>query len=310
MPKHLTRTTRTVRRSRTGFTLIEMLVVLVILGIVGASIMSILNRQQRFYRDAGETLNVRRELRGAATLLPTEVRSLSLPGEDIISASATALYFRATIGSSIICDKAAGSVLSFDIPPTTLANHKLSAWYSKPEPGDRLWIFDDFTDPGAEDDRWAEYTLVSMVQNTSACHGTGHPYASQGLDPPGQKPRWTITVSPALEASITRGAVIRFTREVRYQLYQPSGSDHHYLGYQQLVNGSWTSMEPVAGPFTETGVQFTYYTTGGAVTTNPSEIARVDVRLDAAGQSAALAERKGIPFRDSLSLRIGVRNLY
>lgn len=310
MPQPLSRR-RSIRRSRrSGFSILEVLIVLVILAIVGSSVISILNRQQRFYRDAGETLTVRRELRGAASLLPTEVRSISLPDVDIQTASATELHFRATIGSAIICDKGAGPVLTFDIPPTNLANHVLTAWYSKPEPGDQAWIFDDFTDAGAQDDAWRPYTIISVAPNTTACHGAGHPYTHPTLDAPGTKPRWRITVSTGLEPTIVRGAAVRFTREVRYQLYQPAGSDNFYLGYQQMVNGSWTAMQPVAGPFNESGVEFSYFTAGGIATNTPAQIARVDVRLDASGQRAVLAERNGIPMRDSLSLRIGVRNLY
>ena len=309
---------------RAGFTLVEVLIVLTILGIVGASLMTMITRQQRFYRDTSASLVVRRELRGGASLLPTEMRAIARRGTradnpnvegDILSMNATAIVFRATFGSSIICEKPAGDFTTFSVPPTGLAHHTLTSWYETPGPGDQVAIFNEGPLPGAEDDDWVYATIDAVTESATACSPS--PYMDPILDPPATKRRYTITVTPAtwvgaaLPAAIQTGAVVRFLRDTRYHLYQPSGSTRWFLGYQQRVNGAWTNSAAVAGPFEESaanGLRFQYYDTTGAATIATAAVSRVDVLLKGKADFASTAERRGTPFADSLMFRIGIRN--
>lgn len=312
------------RRGPAGFTLVEVLIVLTILGIVGASLVTMITRQQRFYRDTSASLVVRRELRGGASLLPSEMRAISAHGNrdstesDITARSTTNLEFRATIGSSIICEKPAGPFLAFSVPPTNLAHHTLTSWYETPVAGDEVAIFNEGPLAGAEDDNWVYGTVVSVTESNSACYPS--PYMDDTDDAPALKPRHTITVLPKaplvmLPADIETGAVVRFLRRVRYRLYQPSGSTRWYLGYQQrLTGGVWTNTAAVAGPFeasSSNGLRFQYYDVSGNLVTGASlnkEISRVDVMLKGTADFASAQERRGTPFRDSLMFRIGIRN--
>ena len=305
------------RPGRAGFSLVEVLVALTMLGIVGAALIATITRQQQFYRDASGTMTVRRELRSGASILPTELRSVSRAGNvagtqtDILETTERRMRFRATTGSSIICEKGAGIVTSFVIPPPNLARHTLTAWYEMPAVGDQVAIFNEGPLTGAEDDDWHYATIVGVSTSTSACFPS--PYMDDVLDAPASKPRYRITVAAlgGLPADIKVGAVVRFLREVQYQLYQPSGSNRWFLGYQQQVNNTWTAMAPVAGPYRgpgEDGLRFQFYDTTGAVTADRDRISRVDVMLKGQADRAVARERRGTPFRDSLLFRIGVRN--
>lgn len=300
---------------RRGFTLVELLFTITLLGMVGAALISLLTHQQRFYRDASSTVNVRRELRGAASLLPTEVRALSSSGEDVLEMNPSSFAFRANIGSSMICDRSTMTPGTFLLPPQGLkAGNALSSWYAAPAAGDAVFVFDEGAATGAEDDSWFATTVVSMVVATSGCHPS--PYMDASDDAPGLKPRWLVTVLPTLPATVRVGAGVRFARPVRYQLYQPSGSSRWYVGYQQSVSGVWTGLEPVGGPLLgggsggAPGLNFQYYDTLGATATMATRTAlsRVDVALRAVSGSPRALPGRQSPFSDSLLFRIGIRN--
>ena len=91
-------------------------------------------------------------------------------------------------------------------------------------------------------------------------------------------------------------------------------SDAAIGGYEEHDGTSWSAREPIAGPLTGgTDARFSYYDTLGVARTpnTPTvrtSIARVDVRLQASGQSDVLRLRGGEPLQDSLNFRIGIRN--
>lgn len=297
-------------RRRRGVTLVETLIVLTILGVVGGAIFSMLSRQQRFYRDANETITVRRELRLGASLLPMDARGISTSGGDVLQMQTNRFTFRATIGSGIACQVGATSLV---LPPTNLSRHTLTSWYTPPVAGDTIFVFDEDSLTGAEDDKWRKLAVSAIGTNTAAC--VGPPYAQLVADAPALKPRWQITVGGGtVPATVRTGAVVRITRPVRYELYQ-AGSGSWYLGYQEFRAGSWSVIEPVAGPFRPPGVgiadgvRFAYYDTLGAVTTNPMALARVDVALRAQSAARSSMEYQGQPLSDSLLFRIGIRNI-
>lgn len=288
---------------------------LTILGIVGAALISLLTRQQRFYRDASNTVSVRRELRGAASLLPSEVRAVSSVGQDVLEMDPTSFAFRANIASSVICERSAGSPESFHLPPRDLAaGNTLSSWYELPTAGDEVFVFDEGDKTGAEDDSWFSTTVVSISQVASGCHPS--PFTDATADAPALKSRWLVTVSPALPATVRVGAGLRFTRPVRYKLYQPSGSTRWYVGYQQKLNGVWGAAEPVGGPLlgesgaAGQGLAFQYYDTLGATATMATRTAlsRVDIALRAVSTAPRALQARREAFGDSLLFRVGIRN--
>ena len=293
-------------RGRRGITLIELLMTITILAIVGAALSSILTRQQRFYRDAAETVTVRRELRGGASLLPTDLRAISTAGGDLLAAGPTEFTMRATIGSAVVCAKGATSL---DLVPTGLTTHTLAAWYLPPQGGDTVFVFDDGTETGAGDDVWRQTAITGVA--TSATYCAASPYIAAVDD---ALPRTRISLDSAVSATVQVGAVVRITRPVRYTLVQPTAASDWYLGYAEHTGTAWSAVEPIAGPLTSTnGLQFVYQDTLGAALTPSTptlrtRVARVGVNIRATGRTDALRARGGQPLLDSLTFHVGVRN--
>lgn len=298
---------------RRGFTFVEVLVVLVVLGIVGTAVSAMLTRQMRFYREAGEVVTVRRELRTGASLLPSDARAISTVGGDVLAMQPHRFAFRATIGSAVVCEK---GVTTLDLPPTNLAYHTLTSWYTMPRAGDTLFVFDEGPLAGAEDDSWKPFEVGTIGPNNSACGGA--PFTDPTADPPATKLRWRVTLAggAAVPADVRVGAVIRFTRRVQYRLYQPSGSSGWYLGYQEQAGDGWSAAEAVSGPYMAPASggdapSFRYFGGDGtelASSAPGTALTRVDVALRARADRAHTQERRGVPMQDSLLFRIGVRN--
>lgn len=306
------------RRVRRGITLAELLVVMTLLGIVGTALVRTLTKQQQSYKDSARTATMRRELRLGGMMLPQDVRSISSSGGDVLEMDEDKFGFLGTYGSSVICARTA---TSFDILPTNLVNHTLTSWTTPPKVGDTVFVYNDSLLAGAEDDVWQKLAIVSLDPNTSTCPGA--PYADPVLDAPATKPRFRVRIiSPSgggLSDSVKVGSVVRFTRPMRYQLFQSSNSGSWYLGYSEYGNGTWTSPEAVAGPYRQfiagdgrpSGLQFRYYdSTGTRLNSIASKlsVSRLDVYLRAAGGASSVTERNGALMTDSTLFRIGLRN--
>lgn len=338
-------------RRRAGFTLIELMVSLVMFGIVSGIILGMIRAQQRFYRGATEVIDIRSQLRQAAAVIPLDLRSVStvssvLPagspyqpsvlGSDISYMDDKELRFRATIGSGVVCNVAAGNVVT--TTPTTLASGAvLTSWYTTPAINDTLFIFDPGALSGAVDDQWRPYSITNITTATNTCPGS--PLLTAGASPAGDDNRlkWSFTLAPvggspaALPASIAAGTMIRFTRSVVYGLYEaPANSGNWYLGTKTIATtlagviptaGAMApSFEPIAGPYrawtnggATNGLAITYYDSTNTVTNNAAAVARVDIKLRGqgfeVGNAASNASRKnGEKFIDSLQLSIAIRN--
>jgi len=110
---------------------------------------------------------------------------------------------------------------------------------------------------------------------------------------------------------------MRFFKRVHYSVYQ-AADGKWYLGFFDCKTGRvpvCNTLQPLAGPFQPyavsgtSGVQFAYYDSTGAVTTNRSLVARVSlvVRGQGAGQ-LNLTGDGATTFRDSLRIEVGLRN--
>lgn len=306
--------THTTSRPRRGFTLAEMLVSITILAIVGGAVFRVIVKQQQSYKDSTRTAAMQRELRLTGSFLPAEMRSASSAGLDVKSMQEDAVVFLANIGSGIVCDRS--GVAQIILPPLNTAHVTTTNWYTQPVAGDSLFIYDEGMLKGSEDDAWVRRSIVS-IGNSNACPGA--PSTDAALD--AGKPRWHVNVSGgALPDSVKTGAVVRFARPVRYQLYQsPSVTRDWYVGFQEYVNGSWSAIDAVGGPFrpfqsgdaNPSGLQFRYYDSLGVrlyPADNPSRLSRIDVFLRTNAGLAAVTERRPNDLRDSVLMRVGLRN--
>ena len=300
------------RGTRAGFSIIEILITIMILGIVGAALTRVMVKQQQSYRDTSNEANMQRELRLTSSMLPADLRSMSSSGADVLEMAEDKVAFLATIGSGIVCAKVGNTHVI--IPPLNTAALTTTNWYSQPMNGDTIFMYNDSLGKGSDDDVWTRRP-VANITTSAAC--PGGPYTDPTAD--AGKPRWMIGVGGlGIPDSVRIGAVVRFARPVRYQIYQaPSGK--WYVGYQEYVNGGWTAIEAVGGPYNRfqpgdvlpTGLQFRYFDSLGTRLTSFAQrldVARIDVYLRTSAGLASVTERRPNTLKDSVMMRIAVRN--
>lgn len=303
-------------RNRAGLTLAELLVVLTIFGILATSVTRVMVKQQQSYKDASKQASMQRELRLAGSALPAEMRSTSSAGLDIVDMQEGEITFLSNIGSGVTCGYPTSN--SFLLPPLLAYELTLTNWYTQPLAGDTVFIYDDGPLSGSEDDLWLRRQITAVTPRpASDCPGAPytHPTGDAG------KTRWLITVGGGpLPATLGLGTVVRFSRPVRYRLYQGTGSDW-FMGYQEYITAGWTAIEPVGGPFqafqagdgNPSGLQLRYFdSTGVRLTGNSAlerqSVSRIDVFLRTNAGLAAVTERRPKDVRDSLMMRVAVRN--
>lgn len=329
----LTRSTRV--RPRPGFTLTELMVSLVMFGVVSGIIMGLVRSQQRFYRGATEIIDVRSQLRQAAAILPLDLRSVStvsqvapggspynpsVLGSDIKTMTDKEVWFRATIGSGVVCE-VAGNAIAVAPEGVLARGNVLTSWYTPPAVGDTAFVFDYGGGPGAGDDQWWPYIIAPIADSNLPCAGSTMLLAGDAGKVKKQFVLTAVPPSPAvLPTSVKAGAVVRFTRSVAYGLYQ-SGSSW-FLGYKgpDAATGGMSQWQPVSGPYRAyapggptNGLQFLYFDSLGVATADPNAVSRIDVKLRGEGvetRNAAsyTSQKNRTVFTDSLLLSIAIRN--
>ena len=308
------------RVPRDGFTLAELMLVLVLLGMIMGTMITILTRQQRFYRSAADVMNTRGGLRDAIAGLPADLRGVSPTAGDFYSLSDHVVEFRSTTGSSILC--AMTGVSTILIPPVkTTRDNVLTTWSALPVVGDSVFVYDDSLSSAAFDDEWRAYAIAAITPVSGLL---GCPISSgyvQGTDT--SQSSYSITLTAPYARTIKRGAPIRFYRRVHYELYQ--GADGlWYLGFYDCVSSRATpcnALQPASGPFrpysssspATSGLLFSYFDSTGtelaALTSSAAQVARIRVAFR--GQTRAAASLRGQPtgvYYDSLIAEVGLRN--
>jgi prepilin-type N-terminal cleavage/methylation domain-containing protein len=295
-------------RARHGYTLVELLIAVAILGIMGTMVAQLMMSQQRFFQRMTEQTGVRRELRTALGTLPTELRGVSSPGGDISAFGTSSITFRATIGTSFVCEKSSNT--SLDVPPVNTARTITSNWVNVPAVGDMVYVL-RHENAGVPGDFWSAHQITGVSSNAAFCSSS--PFIDPALD--AGKARIRFTVTPTLPTEVTTGAALRFTRTARYELASQA-SGRWYLQRQEQVGGaSWTTPVVLSGPYLPPqangtgGLALTYFDSTGApipIGGDRLRIARIDVALRALGQTGS--QRNTAAPHDSVRLSIAMRN--
>jgi prepilin-type N-terminal cleavage/methylation domain-containing protein len=303
---------------RAGFTLIELVIAMVLMSLVGGAIVKVLLQQQRFYNSTTDLIQTRQQIRQAAAMLPSDLRGIASGDSDIYVMTDSSLEFRSVFGSSIACSVDAGGGWVSTVPKVLAKGSAMTSWTAVPSVGDSIAVYDEGTITAQSDDRWSRAQVTGVTLRTGNVND-GCPTASglaQLADLTASNPSYKLTITPKL-VNVTVGASIRFLRRVHYSVYKAS-DNQWYLGYYDCKTGRvpvCNAVQAIAGPFQPyavngtSGVQFAYYDSTGAVTTKPSEVARIS--LVVRGQSAGLLNLSGAGgtvFKDSLRIEVGLRN--
>lgn len=263
--------------SRAGVTLVELLVALTLGGLVLGMVGAMCVRQQGIYADLAVNAARSEQLRDAISILPIDLRSVSPLAGDIRVVLDTALEFRATIASAVVCDTAGGAIV---LAPATNDASTFASTASPIAAGDSIWIL-------SSPDSVASWTAarINAVGTTPAgqCTAGGPRLSGSAL---GMR-RTSAALSIPLAASI--GAVVRVTRPFRYSLYRAS-DNLWYLGARDWNTAAqeFNGTQPVSGPFlsaAQHGLAFTYLDSTGSILSppvaNPQAIAAIRVELRA-----------------------------
>lgn len=310
---------------RRGFTLIEIMIAVTLLGIIGSILTAVLVRQQRFHRAVAQVTDARARMRDIATILPTDLRSISTAGKDILGISDTSIQFRAFVGSAIVCNYPSTTVI--DLPPQELeSGNVLASWINPPQVDDIAYLYDSGTEAGNADDSWKSVRITAVTSDADASWCPTSRGFAEADD--ADKVRYRITVNEVLSPSrIEIGAPIRFAREVRYSIYL-AADNQWYVGFQSCTPeygtnnpGACGTREVLAGPvkpgtgdIATSGLYFLFRKRNGTRVTALSAadtISSVEVgirttagSLLGATSSKAASEQGG----DSLRFTVGIRN--
>jgi prepilin-type N-terminal cleavage/methylation domain-containing protein len=333
--------TRSPRTARRGFTLAEMAVALLLFSLIGGGILTLVMRQQRFYRSTADVIQLQGQLRQGASVLPLDLRTVSTSdtlvntllttkyNADIYTKNDWSIEFRRVFGSSLICAKRAAAPLDTITlyPKATDSTAALSSWGIPPILGDSVLILDERSLLGDGDDKWVAYEVRGVTPVTGA---KGCPWRT--VADPSQllilddtvRQSFKLALDRDIPKSVMVGAPIRFFRRVRYEIYQ-AGDQQWYLGYSDCLRTYATAslcsdVTPVSGPYlpytgvaSENGFTLAYYDSLGnalATTAEPRLISRVEIvmRSQTSRNVTRTGSGTGEQYRDSLVLSIGIRN--
>ena len=297
-------------RNRGGFSLAEIMVALVLLGIVCGGIMTVIMRQQTFYRSATDVIDTRQQIRQATTVIPVDLRGVSSVGGDILQMTDSALDVRSNIGSGLLCSHTASQIT---VPPENLSGGKaFTSFLTKPQLNDVAMIFNDST-PGNQDDTWQIVSITGIDSTLAGCT------AFTDLVNDATKYRYVYNVTPNLSSLIVNGAPIRFARRSKYATYQSPSDNLWWLGYRECRgDGSGCSaIQPVSGPYrpyvpndtVNSGISFVYRDVANNVTNIPTSVARIELFVHGETQApVSLGGGTAVKYKDYQKVTIAIRN--
>ena len=267
-------------------------------------------RQQRFFSSAAQVLGVREQLRDAADVLASDIRSASVAEFGLPVMTDTAVEMYSVIASSISC--MSGSPATIGMPPIALAGGStLTAMLAQPDSGDLASIYN------ADSARWESYRIAAFASRSL---GTSCPASTGFTTLADAASGFQLTLGVAPSVPVKKGSIIHFIRRARYSFYRSSDNEW-YLGYRRCGVSppfACSSIQPVSGPYRPyragggAGITFRYFDKYGADVTSAassSTVARVDIVLR--GETASLVSLNGDArksWRDSVIVSVSPRN--
>lgn len=226
-------------KRRRGATLVELLVALPVGAIVGAIAVSLLLDSNRTSRRVGASTALSREMRQAVAVLASEVRPLS--AGDLIAWTDTSLDMRTLVGSGVVC--ATTGTTTIDMLPLHGNDALRTAWFATPQGGDVVSVAAQDSGMVPQQTAWYSGSLNGTgTSTTSSCFTSAHFVNGTSTGIPVRLSVTGLSHTPAT------GSLVRIGRRARYSLYKAS-DNLWYLGRKSFNGASWTTIQPVAGPF-------------------------------------------------------------
>ena len=260
---------------RRGFTMVELLVALVLLGLVSAALYRVLANNQRLYMAQTQRIDLSQNIRAAGNILPAEFRELDASEGDIIAMSATSITIRAQRWLSFVCQIPVLGGASWNGLSMIVRGGQTGqkGFYGSRgiQNTDSLLIYWDGDQTIRTDDYWP----VGGVVNAVAGNCPDVPPT------PGTVLTFNASSNPVAFATanklgaITLGAPVRGWERVTYSLQQNAADGQWYLYMQPFGQ----TAQPLIGPLLSNGLSLSYFTTAGAVTAVPAQVARIDITV-------------------------------
>ncbi len=253
--------------TRGGFTLPELVVALTLLGLISAGALGLLRQTRDAYRAESQGIDVRQNLRIAAAFLPAELRELDATDGDLLAMTDTAITIRAPRQLAVAC-RTPGSSGPGGALTLTLRDAPLYGLRDFNPSTDSLWVYSEASADGVDDGGWMLGSFTSVAPDSCPDGQPGRRVTTM-LSP---------TVGPVTpERVIPLGAPVLGFETVTYRLYRSTEDRRWYIGMKTA-----TDLQPLLGPVTRDGLAFAYFDSSGAVTTDPTRVSLIEVRVRAA----------------------------
>ena len=266
----------------------EILVVLVLSSFVLGAVFEIMTSQSQSVGRQKEISDVQQSLRSTAVLLSTEIRAVD--AEDMYSMGSSSLRMRSYTASGIICGK--------DATLLRLALIETAGGFSTTV-GDSVLVL-SMGGPGTLDDVWRVFSVTEVGTGVDLGVST----CSWG-DVPEVAIRLTA-VTPGDTAGVSVGGSVLAFRPVEYGLHEDSG--RWWLGRRE---GSAVTWDLLTGPLlspADGGLELNYIDTAGSPAATVGDIAAIKIVVRAESFGQARSKEGPAYLRDSLAMRIRVRN--
>lgn len=259
-------------------TILEIVIAMGVGGVVLAVITNVSIRQQRLFTDLTDGVALSGQLREAATILPIDLRGVSIASRDIRDARDTSIELRGTIASGVVCDTITNGLI---IAPGAAGAGAYASYLTAIDVGDTAWVF---TPTDIVDD-WRPYVVATSGTSVPRQCAPRGPQLSDSVRALSRVSIVLATRPTSLATMI--GTPIRVTRPLRYSLYRASDA-LWYLGEKEwnTPTARFNTIQPVSGPFLSAasgGLTFSYLdsTTAPIATpvADPTTIAAIRIAL-------------------------------
>ena len=279
--------------TRGGFTLPELLVALTLFGLVSAGALGLLRRTRDAYRAESQGIDLQQNLRIAAAFLPAELRELDAADGDLVAMTDTAVTIRAPRQLAVACG-ASGLDPSGELT-LTLRDAPFHGLRDFNPAIDSLWIYSEADVGGSKAVDWMLGSIASLAPD-SCPDGWPARRMTAVLHPAGGQ-----VTSGRLVPS---GAPVLGFETVTYRLYRSTEDRRWYVGMKTAAD-----LQPLLGPVTNNGLAFAYFDSSGSVTTEPSRVSLIEVRVRArTAQPIRRAGGRLANHMDSVVLLVALRN--